>query len=260
MFDLSKQILKRLARSCGYRITQIDNIRFFDFEALLYFQLARSPEFRFIQIGACDGVSFDPIYPFVTRNHARIRGLVVEPLPDLFGQLQHNYRKFPSIVPVNCAIHNTEKEMILYRVDPARTDGLPEWAKGLASFNNQHHELTGIPRDVIVSERVACMSLPELMAAYQYPRLDLLQIDTEGYDAEIILGIDYRIVVPAIIRFEHGLREETMSNETFQNVADKLHQHGYELAIEDSDAIAYQRNIVLEWLQQADKREVRQPT
>lgn len=251
MFDLPKQILKRLARSCGYRITQIDNIRFFDFEALLYFQLARSPEFRFIQIGACDGVSFDPIYPFVTRNHARIRGLVVEPLPDLFGQLQHNYRKFPSIVPVNCAIHNTEKEMILYRVDPARTDGLPEWSKGLASFNNQHHELTGIPRDVIVSERVACMSLPELMAAYQYPRLDLLQIDTEGYDAEIILGIDYRALAPTIIRFEHGLHVRTMTSETVERVADKLHQHGYELAIENSDAIAYQRNIVFDWQQKS---------
>ncbi len=260
MFDLPKRILKHLARSCGYRITQIDNIQFFDFEALLYFQLARSPEFRFIQIGACDGVSFDPIYPFVTRNYERLQGLVVEPLPDLFGQLLDNYCKFPSIVPVNCAIHNTEKEMTLYRVDPARTQGLPEWSKGLASFSQQHHELTGIPQDVIVSQKVACMSLSELMAAHQYPRLDLLQIDTEGYDAEIILGIDYRALRPAIIRFEHGLREETMSNDTFQNVVDKLHQHGYELAIEDSDAIAYQRNIVFEWLQLTDKHEVRQPS
>ena len=42
-----------------------------------------------------------------------------------------------------------------------------------------------------------------------------------------------------------------MTSETFERVADKLHQHGYELAIENSDAIAYQRNIVFDWQQQS---------
>ena len=245
MFDLPKKLLKGLARTCGYRITRLDNTNFFDFEALLYLQLARSTEFRFVQIGACDGISFDPIHPFVTRNHARLRGLVIEPLPDLFVQLQHNYRNYPRIVAVNCAIHNTEKQMTLHRVDPARTDGLPEWAKGIASFSRRHHELSGTPSDVIVSETVACTTLADLLEAHQFSSLDLLQIDTEGYDSEIILGIDYRVLTPTIIRFEHGLHVGTMSSETLERVAEKLHQNGYELVIEASDAIAFQRNITL---------------
>lgn len=243
MFDLPKKLLKNLARNCGYRIARLDNTQFFDFDALLYFQLARSSDFRFVQIGACDGMSFDPIYPFVTRNHGRLRGLVVEPLPDLFVQLQHNYRNHPRIVAVNCAIHNTEKEMTLHRVDPAQAEGLPEWVKGIASFSYQHHELTGIPANVIVGQKVTCMTLSDLMAAHQFSSLDLLQIDTEGYDSEIILGIDFRVLTPTIIRFEHGLHVGTMSSEAFECVAEKLHQNGYELVIEASDVIAFQRNI-----------------
>ena len=59
------------------------------FDALMQRRLATCKRnrqaFRFVQVGANDGVSHDPINAFVTRN--RLAGVVIEPLPDVFAKL-----------------------------------------------------------------------------------------------------------------------------------------------------------------------------
>src|SRR5262245_37291248 len=45
----------------------------------------------FVEIGAMDGISFDPLYKHVVSNGWR--GLLVEPLPDLFEQLKETYHE-----------------------------------------------------------------------------------------------------------------------------------------------------------------------
>ena len=58
--------------------------------------------------------------------------------------------------------------------------------------------------------------------------------------------MDFDSVKPGLIRFEHGLREGIMSKETFLGLTDVLHSNGYELALEDHDATAYQPSIILD--------------
>jgi len=236
--------MKRVLGRLGYSITHLDHP--FDFEALLYAHLKKNADLFFVQIGACEGISFDPLYQFVALNHSRVRGIVVEPLDDHFKELQANYQRYPHVLAVHAAIHNSEKEMTLYRVDPAKMKDLPKWAKGIASFNKRHHGLSGIPSDAIIPQKVRCVSLDQLLKDHQITRIDLLHTDTEGYDAEIILNIDFDSVKPGIIRFEHGLREGIMSKETFLRLTDVLHRNGYELALEDYDATAYQPSIIVD--------------
>ncbi len=238
-----KQILKRALNKRGYFITSIDYPSCLEF--FLYSFLRKKDDLFFIQIGANDGKMFDPIYRFVTCNHKKVRGIVIEPLKDFFEELKVNYRKYPNIRPLNIAIHNSEKEMTLYRTDPGKMHGLPEWAKGIASFDKEHHKLSNIPSDVIIPEAVKCMSLGELLERYHVTQLDLLQIDTEGYDTEIILNIDFEAVWPGIICFEHGLPWGIMDKQTFSQVTDHMHSNGYELMIEKFDAIAYRPEIII---------------
>jgi FkbM family methyltransferase len=220
----------------------IDRISFF--EPLLYSLLKASGNLSFVQIGANDGKQFDALYRFITLNHKRVRGIVVEPVKDYFEELTFNYRNFPKIIPVNVAIHHSEKHMTMYRVDPAKQRHLPDWTKGIASFNPYHHELSNTPAEVMIQEEVQCVSLDELLDQYQIKTLDLLQIDTEGYDAEIIRHIDFKRIKPAVIRFEHRVPSRIMSEDTFLSTVERLHEHGYELAIEPHDATAYQRDIL----------------
>jgi FkbM family methyltransferase len=247
MIKILKELLKVFLNKLGYRLSHVEQTeQFFDLEALLYLQIRNNADLFFIQIGACDGASFDPIYKFVVRNHKKVRGIVIEPLSDYFKELQRNYKKYPNIVPVPLAIHNAQKEMILYRVNPSRMKDLPKWAKGIASFNRNHHKLLGIPSDLIIQEKVPCISFAQLLDDYRVEKIDLMQIDTEGYDGEVILGIDFNYIKPKIIHFEHGLPSGIMGKEQFLKVIDVLHKNGYELAFEKYDAIAYQRNIIVD--------------
>ena len=74
--------------------------------------------------------------------------------------------------------------------------------------------------------------------------IDLLQIDTEGYDGEIIRMIDFRTRKPAIIHFEHGMPNGIMTPAEFKQCASLLMDNGYLIATEYFDAVAYRPEMV----------------
>jgi hypothetical protein len=146
--------LNLLLRRFGYRVERLDQMNFF--EPLLYRRLARNPSFFFVQIGANDGISSDPIHGFVTRN--RVAGLAVEPLQDIFARLVANYRDYPAVKPVNVALHRTARSLEIHRVDPIKGKQLGDWTQGIGSFRPGHHELSNTPRELMVSETVRCVT------------------------------------------------------------------------------------------------------
>jgi FkbM family methyltransferase len=240
---LIKRGVKRSIRRAGYHIESVRERRDFGAmyqratEALLYDRLHRvGPAFFFLQIGANDGVSFDWLHEFVTSN--RVRGVVVEPLSDFFAELCRNYRDHPQVVPVNVAIHRTAREVDIYRVDP-KAKGLPSWTKGIASVNPDHHRKSGTGRENIIVERVRCITMQELFEQQAITHIDYLQIDTEGYDSEILGMIDFRVFKPSIIKFEHQMGAGIMSPETFRKCFDSLYGAGYYLMMDEYDAVAY---------------------
>jgi hypothetical protein len=87
-------------------------------ESLLHAVLVKK-DLTFVQIGANDGCTNDPLFEFVTHHHKRVRGLVVEPVKAYFAELVE-VPSVPAIIPVNAAIHRTEKEMTIHRVNPER--------------------------------------------------------------------------------------------------------------------------------------------
>ena len=224
----------------GYRLHRVEKLNVL--EPLLYRRLAKSRDFFFVQIGANDGVFCDPIWEFVTRN--QVAGMVVEPLKGAFEQLVANYRPFPKVQAVNTAIHASLKSAEIYSVDPARLPQLEAWARGTASFKRQHLVDAGLPADAIRTETVGCVTLEELLRQHGVGAIDLLQIDTEGYDAEIIRMIDFRNRKPAIIHFEHGMPNGIMTPAEFNQCASLLMDNGYLLATEYFDAVAYRPEMI----------------
>lgn len=235
-------MLKRALRKRGYKLIRTDMVNVLEF--LLHRVLSRK-KLTFVQIGANDGRTADPLYEFVTHHHERLNGVVVEPVRDYFDELVRNYAAFANIVPVNAAIHRTAKEMTIYRVDPRWQRTNPRLRKGIASFDPTHYRRTGTPVQAMIAEQVRCLSLEELLREQRIRDLDLLQIDVEGYDAEIIRSIPFERVRPQIIRFEHG-RFATMPREDFRDVRALLRHNGYDLMIEANDATAYLPDVVLD--------------
>lgn len=236
-------IIHAILENTHYRLRKYGEFSFLDM--ILEQLLVRNNTVFFIQIGANDGKSFDPIYEFFNKYHQSVNGILLEPVKDYCDELRKNYEHINSVTIVNKAIHNTEKEMTIYRADPSKMskEQLDTYAKGIASFNAEHHELSGTDGASMIGEKVECISLPELVKEHDVKEVDLLQIDTEGYDSEIILNIDFDAFKPKVISFEHGLPDGIMTQKKFDQIRDLLHSHGYELWVKHYDAIAYQSRI-----------------
>jgi FkbM family methyltransferase len=211
------------------------------FDALLLRRLRAARKagapFFFVQIGANDGVSHDPIHAFVSAK--RVDGIVVEPLPDMFEALCHTYRRHPGVRKLNLAIHNELDVLTLYRPDPARAAHL----SGIASLRKDRHALTsnrsGLSEADIVALEVPAISLNNLLIEQKVEHLDLLQIDVEGYDMEIVDSLDLQRWRPSIIRFEHGVYSGVPVRDKLRDTLLRLYDHGYAIAMERVDAVAW---------------------
>jgi hypothetical protein len=76
---------------------------------------------------------------------------------------------------------------------------------------------------------VNCVSFSRFIDSQNIKELDLLIVDTEGYDFEILLGVLKTKLRPRIIRFEHGVRNEIMPKSKFSEICGLLKLSGYQI-------------------------------
>lgn len=195
-------------------------------------------DFFFVQIGANDGKTFDPIYGVV--NGLKCKGIVIEPIKEYFEELKMNYKHLPNIAFLNCAIYHQNTKIPMFRVDKNRKD-LPDFAKGIASTDRNHHKkpYIPIPKEAMVEEEVTAITFDTLLELYRIRRIDLLQIDAEGYDYNILRMINFSRIKPRIVNFEHHLSDGNMSHEQFIECISLLIKKGYRIITQDFDCIAY---------------------
>jgi FkbM family methyltransferase len=195
------------------------------------------PDVCYLQIGAFDGVAGDPIYPLIER-HA-LRGILVEPQRRAFEQLTTNYARFGAsrFMFMQAAIAAENGSTTLYRIRPGDRD--PQWLPQLASFDRQvllsHAHLIPNIESRIEAEEVRCLTISSLLQEAGTERVDLLQIDAEGYDAEILRLFDVPRRRPAIVRFEH----KHLPRVAHHSAVESLLALGYQVAIGDGDTLAY---------------------
>lgn len=168
---------------------------------LIAYGHALRPDFFFVQVGANDGQRDDPIHAYVERF--RLRGILVEPQPECFKALQATYQHRPDLALVNAAVAAADGTMRLYK---ARSpDGSEPWVDLLASPDEATLRKTLGPRSRAVVEAIDVRAVrpATLLAEHRVARVDLLQIDTEGFDYEVLKLFDLPRLRPAVVQFEH---------------------------------------------------------
>lgn len=184
------------------------------------------PDAAFLQIGANDGMARDPLRIQIERR--RWRGVMVEPVPYVFERLEARYGKHPRIQLQQLAIAEREGTMTFYHLRKA-TPGEKVWPyyHALGSFRRDvvlKHE-TFIP-DIasrLVETEVPCTTLAGLWRSSGLTELDLLFIDTEGYDYEILRTVDFTTIRPRVVVYEHI----HLSPEDRRAAQDLLAEQGY---------------------------------
>jgi FkbM family methyltransferase len=202
-------------------------------------ELLDNREFTFLQIGAYDGQADDDLRDLVVRYG--LRGVLVEPQPAAFARLRETYRDQPQVTLLQAAIADREGMRDLYC---RRGD-----ASMAASFDAGHLRRHGIPSAEIIGLPVVCHTVESALRAAGLERVDLIQIDAEGYDWPIMRSIDFARIQPAILRFEY----RHMRSNDADACLDFLARRGYQFLLETRDIIAHRvENIGLARL--ADQR------
>jgi FkbM family methyltransferase len=189
-----------------------------------------------VQVGANDGINNDPIHRYIKRDNWN--GVLLEPQRYVFEKyLEPLYRKTKGIVVLNAALDVRDGTKPVYKVSVSNS----RWATGLTSFDRSVLEeavksgyierqaikegtpLPGDKNDLIAEEHVQCISTKTLIDRFNLQIIDWLQIDTEGFDFEIIKMFDIEKTRPEVIVYENIHLSEQLKSECL----DFLAAHGY---------------------------------
>lgn len=165
------------------------------------------PQPIFVNIGANDGITNDPVSDILLAD-TRWKGMLVEPVPSCFARLSANFsdrRRF-FLEPV--AVGKVDGTATFYSVDERAAEAipnLPEWWDELGSFDRNHivKHLDGALEPFIVEQHVPIRTLPGLLARKGIESIQFLQIDTEGYDYEVLKSVDLSSRPPEAILVEY---------------------------------------------------------
>lgn len=205
-------------------------------EFLSAYSLSKSGDFTVIQIGANDGINNDPIHKFIKRDNWN--GVLLEPQKYVFTEFtQKIYAKNAGINVLNAALGPEDGTLPMYKIGFSST----RWATGLSSFSkdqvlkafdngivayNCKEYGETIPTDKskwISQEEVRVISPESIIREFNIQKIDLLQIDAEGFDLEVIRIFDLKKYKPKVVVFENA----GLSENDYQTALKILKQEGY---------------------------------
>lgn len=240
-----KALVRRAARKYGYEIRKaplpnFKSVSVFDL-ALHYLVAVRGERRTFVEVGANDGLSGDPLRDYILRY--KWKGVLIEPQPDVFARLKANYDgRDDGISFENVAISSDPNAITIYRL-PTRSPGGTVGAATVASANQKiTAKQLGVKADKLERILVPTLRLDEIVARHKLADLDILQLDTEGLDWEVLQTLDLEKTRPWLIRFEHG----HLPPRAIGAMTQHLNAHGYDVHFGgyESDSVALRSDFI----------------
>ena len=198
-----------------------------------------------IQIGANDGKSDDFLRTSINTD---TNVLLVEPIKSAFEQLEKNYSSYKNVKFVNKAIDIKSGKRDIFSVNPKYYDFYEKkyqskdvsWLTVLASFDKNHLEYHGIKSGHIQSIEIDCINFKELIDQYNFDSLDLLVVDTEGYDEILITNFIQNTNIRPLIIFEWIHIQKNKA----EDLIELLELNNYKFLKLNKDLICIQKNLL----------------
>lgn len=172
---------------------------------VIYEYARLEPRASFVQIGAHDGTQLDPLRAEILSR--RWRGVMVEPVDYVFRRLQRHYGRNPRITLENVAIADVEGTLDFHHLPEAAPGEAPwKWYDALGSFDREvllsHRHLIPDIDERIVTTPVRCYTFDGLCRRHGLQKVDVVQVDAEGYDDTIVKLIDLERYEPKLLMYE----------------------------------------------------------
>lgn len=222
------------------------------YEAAMLSLLSLRGKLKIVIVGANDGKIVDPAYNFINMYPDRTEALLVEPQKMLIPYLRQNYSFHQNAKIANVAI-GSKGDMVLYSVKEeyhpiCQNDATKNWPSyaapsGITSGDRGHVErwlsrFLKNPTEIsaaIEETRVPAKPLRDVLVEVNFgAEIDVLQIDTEGFDDKVLYNSNIESYRPKIIFFEY----ENLSTDKKRKVIHFLDEFGYQYIAERINVLA----------------------
>jgi len=177
--------------------------------------------------------------------------ILVEPIEYLISQIQQNYSSVKNVHIYNNAIYYKNDEIVELYI-PAKNGVMGTKADNGITYADAHFSLLPMndwgPKDDMVKVNAKSITFDEICKRHNITEIEYLQIDTEGFDCEIIKMIDFSKYKIKQLRFEswgfdtscftryHNELSDELGINGMNIAIDKLKKHNYSIsAIRDQD-------------------------
>lgn len=209
----------------------------FDFDRTFNFNFPINKKFKFIQIGGNDGVSFDTLFEKIINRESK--GIILEPSPRYFDQLKSNYKNYKSIILLPYAIFEKNGILELFELNEIGLKNHPSWAAGIGSVDIQHLTKLNVKLEEISKIKVKGITFDYLLESYpEFLDVDYLQIDTEGYDFQILKSINFTKFKVKMVKFEFNNLTINEQNKAISILSDQ-----YDLYRDELDLVCIRKNF-----------------
>ncbi len=134
---------------------------------------------------------------------------------------EHYLKKFPNtkILIENIALGFENKEIIFKQFGESSSSTLKDINEESTYYKRKYNLLNFFDKKkVYVTFKVKIKKLNNYIEVNKIDKIDFLKIDTEGYEYEILRGLEKKIRIVNIIMFEHHYDNMIKKNYTFTDI------------------------------------------
>jgi FkbM family methyltransferase len=174
--------------------------------------------------------------------------ILVEPNSSLIDQIKKNYNGIPNVHIYNNAIYSTNDEIVTLYI-PSK-QGIMTEGGGVRADNGHtygHGNFSLVPmndwgkKEDMAKFTAKSITFDEICSRHNITNIEYLQIDTEGFDSEIIKMIDLSKYTIRQIRFEKWNFKQECFTDYNSDLANELGVNGMNLV--KSKLLAHKYNL-----------------
>jgi FkbM family methyltransferase len=187
----------------------------------------------FVQVGAHDGKMHDPLYSLLSKNNWN--GVLIEPQKKMIQRFKRRYNERDNLQYFNLAVHPSKTTIKLYSLKNPENYSQTGWS----SILPERFSLI-LNKNTIGTELVKAKPLMSIIKDSKFRIVDLLQIDTEGYDYEVLKMFDFHVFRPIVVQYEHI----HLSKDVYEKSKNLLIGNGYLIINKGSDTISIDKKVI----------------
>lgn len=196
------------------------------------------PDAFVVHIGANDGITNDPLYPFFMQTNWH--GILIEPVKTIYNRLVDNYKSVQQWVFENTLIADANQDFDFYYYD------IDDDYFQYSTLNRKillHYKWEKIPdiENQMKNEKKMAITINDIIKKYEITKIDLLRINTVGYEYPILKSM-FPTNCPTVILFSNIHLQNN-----YKKIYKLLKKNGYITyrSIKDSIAIQKEYNELL---------------